>query len=301
MDNLEQSCLAAGTRVMSIQFLQRALTLLSSFLSNLAATPPPPSPRRVQKHNLPVADKWLDEYMDKSSELWDVCQLLLKSGVSALESSSSSTLNYPLWARAISRCRREAAVLEAQNRRLLQEAGMRQLLQLRYDECSATFANGFFGFRGVLREMHNVNSLLLTVLLSGLVYHRPGEGFFSSRPHRSSHEDEQPRMLPWILASAARLEQSMEMEMNRTGSGGRATIMVEEYRRVKAGMEEIRGCLEEGGKAAEDDGGRMRERVEDLRGCLGVLRDGADGMVWQIDDLFDEITEERKKIFHLCG
>ncbi|XP_039155873.1 uncharacterized protein LOC120287214 [Eucalyptus grandis] len=273
--------------------------------------------------------------MDKSSELWDVCQLLLKSGVSALESSSSSALNYPLsphfscqlwslsvvqedsvfddltdmtpigglnsWARAISRCRREAAVLEAQNRRLLQEAGMRQLLQLRYDECSATFANGFFGFRGVLREMHNVNSLLLTVLLSGLLYHRPGEGFFSSRPHRSSHEDEQPRMLPWILASAARLEQSMEMEMNRTGSGGRATIMVEEYRRVKAGMEEIRGCLEEGGKAAEDDGGRMRERVEDLRGCLGVLRDGADGMVWQIDELFDEITEERKKIFHLCG
>lgn len=209
-------------------------------------------------------------------------------------------------ARAITACGREAAGLEEENRALV-EARMGQLSRLRFDDCAAAAAveprlNGFNGFRGVLYAMRNVSSLLLTVLLSGLVYHCPEQSFFSARPYGGGGEYERPRMLfgSGIMISAARLEQRIGEEMNRRGNGRRAMIMVEEYRRARAGMEEIRGRLE-GGTAAAEEGTGVRERAEEMRGCLGALRDGVEGVVGQLDDFFDEIVEGRKKLLDFCS
>ncbi|KAI6690853.1 hypothetical protein NL676_027681 [Syzygium grande] len=327
IDDLERTYLAtapppagAGGAATSIQFLQAALALLRSFHSGLTLL--------VQKLHLPVGDRWLDEYMDESSKLWDACHLL-KSGVSALESFYSSALDIVSsldlhrhlspqlsrqLARAIAACGREAAGLEEENRALV-EARMGQLSRLRFDGRAAAAAaaaveprlNGFNGFRGVLYAMRNVSSLLLTVLLSGLVYHCPEQSFFSARPYGGGggggeYERPCPLFGSGIMISAARLEQRIGEEMNRRGSGRRAMIMVEEYRRARAGMEEIRGCLEGGAAAAEGGAGAgVRERAEEMRGCLGSLRDGVEGVVGQLDDFLDEIVEGRKKLLDFCS
>ncbi|EPS70985.1 hypothetical protein M569_03777, partial [Genlisea aurea] len=193
---------------------------------------------------------------------------------------------------AIVACRREAAAMQEANRALME---MRiEPLSLKLCEkvcCVESKLNGFSGFRGVLYAMRNVSSLLLTILLRGLVYSRPGEESDTGESHHHYHK------VVGYMASTARLQQRLSGQIS-----GRSGILLHELRRSMVAMEEVRTELERGG----DNGveweweEEMGERVESLKRWLSAMGGGCESIIGQVEDLLEEIVQGRKKLSDFC-
>ncbi|CAN8234089.1 unnamed protein product [Cochlearia groenlandica] len=296
MEDLERFYLS-NNNFMSVQFLQRVICLLRTSHSHLTLL--------VQKLNLPVGDKWLDDYMDETSKLWDACHVI-KSSLSSMDSFCSSAISIATTLdghhrqvsrqviRAISVCKREAIGIEEENRALMENRIQRfpfwseQITTATAME-SSKIQNGFSGFRGVMNTMKSINSLLLVILMQGLVYCVPG--------------DTTAETVTTTAASTAmaRLRQRVAVEMKKG-------IMMYEYRRSKTAMEELkaeherRWCSGGGGGEEETAAEKgLRERVESVRESVVKLRNGTESIVSQIDDLFDDIVDGRKMLLDFCS
>ncbi|KAK0608860.1 hypothetical protein LWI29_037138 [Acer saccharum] len=169
----------------------------------------------VEKLHLPVGEKWLDEYMDESSRLWEACHLL-KTGVSAMENCYSTGSNI--------------VSSSVDGRRHFNPQISRQL-------------NGYNGFRGVLYAMRNVSTLLLMILLSGLVFYWPNSSLFSQ--DQEGHEHEGHNIIfgsSGFMVSLARLQQRVANGTN--GIRWRRRVMLFEFRKAKMAMEDLKEELE---------------------------------------------------------
>ncbi|KAG9128668.1 hypothetical protein Leryth_018326 [Lithospermum erythrorhizon] len=299
LDNLTNLFLSQN--FMSMQFLQLALSSLQSFHSELTIL--------VQKLQLPVGEKWLDEYMDESSRLWEACHAI-KIAVSSMENFYSSGINLASSladhhifnqqvsrqvVRAITGCQREIAALEEENKGLIETR--LHTLALRLDENNIMIGskfNGFNGFRGVLYAMRKVTSVILLILFSGLVYCWPNICFNNQE---NSGIDGDIVFGSGFMVSTARLHQRVEEGINHIG--GQPGILVYEFQKAKTAIDELKVEFERamGHEAEVND---IHGKIENLKNCFGMLRCGAETIVGQIDDFFDEIVEGRKKLLDMC-
>lgn len=307
LDELDQSFLSHN--FISIQFLSKVLSSLQSFYSQITTL--------VQKLHLPVGEKWLDEYMDESSRLWEACHVL-KSGVLGMENYHSSGTNITSSIdgfhphlnaqvsrqviRAIMGCQREIRWLEEDNKSLIETRVEALSLQFEGNKRNmvmtdqSSWFNSFNGFRGVLYAMRIVNSLLLMILFAGLVYCWP-----SSWQDAADQCEEAGSA---FMASMARLQRRVASEMEQIGGQSSASegIMLYEFRQAKIAMEELKVELE---STVVDDQYELeidiQDKVDRLRSCFGLLACGVESIIGQLDDFFDEIVEGRKKLLGMCS
>ncbi|XP_073013516.1 uncharacterized protein [Typha latifolia] len=288
LDDLESS-FSSSKGFMSLQFLQRVVSLLRSSHSQLTSL--------VQDLHLPVGEMWLDEYMDESSRLWESCHLL-KLGISRMEGYCSAFADLvallehgdsnPQFVRQVKRvisvCRREAMGVEEENRVLVETRI--EALTIRLDEKVPIESklNGFNGFRGVLFAMRKVSSFLLLILLWGMV------SWCSANSSRMTTIEGSLFFGYGFMVSMGRLQQRVMEEMGRMEGG--FGVLMHEFRMARKAMDELK---------VEKEGVGGCDKVETLKGWLGLLSSGTEGIIGQLDDIFDEIVEGRKKLLDICS
>ncbi|PVH36127.1 hypothetical protein PAHAL_6G004400 [Panicum hallii] len=302
---------------LSAPFLQQAAALLRSLHSQLL--------HLVQRLHLPPGERWLDEYMDETSRLWDACQLA-RAGASALDAYCAAAARVapaihgwlyaaaaaPHVQRAISAPRRHAAGLQQDNRALA-DARLDPATLLLDDRSPLEFKlNAFNGFRGVLYALRNASSFLLIVLISGTVTCLP-DLLTCCAPGAGAHH-QHLRTPSGYVASMARLRQRVAQEVDSIlstapGDGdrhsGSAGIMMYEFRQARAAIDSLKQDFDRivamGYCNPDEIGDSLAQRAEIINGWVGMLRSGAESLIVELDDFFDEIVEGRKMLSDLCS
>jgi hypothetical protein len=174
--------------------------------------------------------------------------------------------------------------LEEENR-VLAETRLDMLPLQQSDDVYPTESrlNGFNGFQGVLYAMRSASSFLLTILTWGLVHwwHYSGPNFNRLGSFGSAY-----------MSSIERLRQRVRMEIEQIAAE-RPGMLLYEFQMVRALIQE----MERNG----NDRLEMNENVNGLKIWIGLLRNGCENLVGQLDDLFDEIVEGRKRLLDLCS
>lgn len=313
IDNLEQAI--SPHSFMSMDWLQQIVALLRSLHKEII--------QLVQKLQLPVGDRWLDEYMDESSKLWDVCHVL-KCGITGLEQYQNVVENVSMTLNAnssptsqqcrqvmrnISGCWREALSLEEENKVLIEtkiQADGKLFLQLDDKVIEANFAkwNGFNGFRGVMYAMKNTSSLLLMLLLWGLVYSFNENSIaVDNLCFRSS-----------FFASSSRLQQRVDAEINRVKSSIKTTMysrpafFLYEFGKTQSLMGELWTRLDLRSRGSQQSNNNtvdyqesLIDKIQQLEHFFGLVKSGLENIDSQLDDFFDEIVDGRKMLLDICS
>ncbi|KAG8046286.1 hypothetical protein GUJ93_ZPchr0008g12960 [Zizania palustris] len=301
LDALHRS-MGSGVDFMSAAFLQQAAALLRSLHSQLV--------HLVQRLHLPPGESWLDEYMDETSRLWDACQLV-RAGASALDaycasaaralhdchclcsaSASASAHAARHATRAINAPRRHAAGLLQENRALADARLDPASLLLDHRSPLDFKLNAFNGFRGVLYALRNASSFLLALLVSGTVSCLPDHlGCAGCGPSPAAGG---------YVSSMARLRQRVAEEMDAL-AGEHTGIMMYEFRQARAGIDSLKAELDTVITTGYGDPEEIAERAELIKGWVAMLRSGAEGVIAELDDFFDDIVEGRKMLSDLCS
>jgi hypothetical protein len=309
---------------LSAPFLQQAASLLRSLHSQLLHV--------VQRLHLPPGERWLDEYMDETSRLWDACQLA-RAGASALVDAYCASAarvapavhdwllrcstdhhhhHHHLLLRAINAPRRHAAGLQQDNRALADARLDPASLLLDARSPRDFKLNAFNGFRGVLYALRNATSFLLVLLISGTVTCLPDLLTTTSSAAAAAAATHQHlrATTSGYVASMARLRHRVAQEMDsvlgcgghHSGTAGAAGIMMYEFRQARAAIDSLKQDFDRvvavGGYCDRDE---IAQRAEIINGWVGMLRSGTESLIVELDDFFDEIVEGRKMLSDLCS
>lgn len=215
--------------------------------------------------------------------------------------------------RAITGCKREVMALEEDNKSLMETRI--QDLALRFDHENVLLEskfNGFMGFRGVLYAMRNVSSLLLLILLNGLVYYCPDD---ETNLWQSGYEANMVFGSAFMV-STARLHQRVAAEINHhqqnNNNEGQSTriLLNYEFQKSRMALDELkeeleRNLLQYESSSSSSSSSQVHihdhDKVETFKNCFEMLKSGAETIIAQLDDFFDEIVEGRKKLSDMCS
>uniref|UniRef100_A0A0D9X3H4 Uncharacterized protein n=1 Tax=Leersia perrieri TaxID=77586 RepID=A0A0D9X3H4_9ORYZ len=282
LDALHRSLAGGEVAFMSAPFLQQAAALLRSLHSQLLVL--------VQRLHLPPGESWLDEYMDETCRLWDTCHLV-RHGAASLDAYCATAARAVRSSSFINAARRHAAGLVQENRAVA-EARLDPASLLLDRRSPVEFRlNAFNGFRGVLYALRNATSFILAVLLSAVLssdhitavsFRGGGQGQSPSSSSGIGYDDD-------VSSSMARLRQRVAEEMDAADEQG--GIMMYEFRQVRAGIDSLTETGYGGGEAA----------AEVVKGWVAMLRSGAEAVIAELDDFFDDIVEGRKMLSDLCS
>ncbi|CAH9116729.1 unnamed protein product [Cuscuta epithymum] len=294
IDDLNDRFVVFDHNLVSIEFLSRVVSSLRSFHAEFTVLLP--------KLRLPARDKWLEAYMDESSRLWEAGRLIKKA---VLNFGNGETRGHHLVSfmlrnpvldrdgslqikRNIARYELALNVIEDMNLRWIETQLEKLSLRFTINVWDESKWNGFYQ---ILHYMKNATSLLLLILVTGLVYFSPK----TTPLLRFNSEADDPTGLigPSFMVPAARLRERVAQEI--VGLPGIALLEFQQLRMAVGKVKREVKIVNDSEVIKVDEG-----KVERLRDCFETLKCEVEGIVEQLDDLFDEIVEGRKMIMDLC-
>uniref|UniRef100_J3MPL6 Uncharacterized protein n=1 Tax=Oryza brachyantha TaxID=4533 RepID=J3MPL6_ORYBR len=97
----------------------------------------------------------------------------------------------------------------------------------------------------------------------------------------------------------ARLRQRVADEMAAAAadhSAAGTTIMMYEFRQARAGIDTLKVELDRLRATGYGDPEEIADRAELIKGWVDMLRSGAEAVIAELDDFFDDIVEGRKPL-----
>lgn len=187
--------------------------------------------------------------------------------------------------RAMNGCERELRALQHENRSVAEIKIQTLSLKFKQNISSEPRFVAYNGFREVLYATRQVTTLLLLILVSALVYCCPETSFYSGEDASSSTSA--------VAASTASLHHKVASAVGLAQPG----ILLYELQSSAFAMDQLKMEIEYDVGVGVD----VDEKVENLKRCVEALQCGAEGIIGQLDDFFDEIVEGRKTLLNMCS